>query len=581
MWTRVRNLSAIAYFWLALSVHILVQLFAHGLYYIPLFDALSDISGVTLVVLTGLLLHVQVRAYQRTSEQLQQAHRDMEQRVEDRTTALAEANEALLYEIAERTLTENELRLGRDFAERLLATAPVIILVLDQDGCIVRFNHYMEEISGYRLNEVHTQDGVRTFVPESERERIRSCLHEVVNGRTVHEVMLLMTKTGQTREVEWTGTPLRDDKGHYLGVLALGRDVTDERSTAAQLSSLIKTTQDAVITIDRQGRIVLFNPAAENIFGYGVAEVRGQPVSLLMPEPYASEHPGYIQRYEETRVPRAIGLTRTVAARRKNGEIFPIEVSVTEISVPGDTLYGAFIRDISDKVRLQERLVERERLAAIGTTAATFAHEVGNPLNSMFMATQLLERALAKNPSVEQKTMDTLRNVTKEMKRLNVLLHEFRALARRQALNVRQVSLPGLMTDLLRGEAPLYHASGVQVEADIPTDLPEVEADPEKLKQAFLNLCKNAVEAMPEGGTLTLKARQEKDAILLEIGDTGAGIAPGVQIFEPFVTTKRQGTGLGLTVVRQIVAAHKGTVTYRSTPGEGTLFTVELPVEQR
>ena len=151
-----------------------------------------------------------------------------------------------------------------------------------------------------------------------------------------------------------------------------------------------------MISIDRKGRVVLFNPAAECIFGYARGEVIGQKVNMLMAEPYATEHDEYIARYESTGEAHAIGRIRTVTAQRKNGEPFPIELSVTEIAVDQEVHYAAFIRDISEKTRLQGQLLESERLAAIGSTAAKIGHELANPLNGMSLTFQLLEQRLSK-----------------------------------------------------------------------------------------------------------------------------------------------------------------------------------------
>jgi two-component system sensor kinase FixL len=345
------------------------------------------------------------------------------------------------------------------------------------------------------------------------------------------------------------------------------------------VKSLIDTSQEAIIAINQQRQIVLFNPAAERIFGYTETEVQGQQVNILMPEPYASEHDGYIARYEQTGTPHAIGRTLSLAARRKDGQLFSIELVVTKLPRDQESWYGAFIRDISEKVRLQEQLLERERLAAIGTTAATFAHEVGNPLNSMSMAAQLLERRLSsQRDATDDKLLVPLRTFTNELKRLTLLLHEFRLLARRQDLTVQPLQVGTLVGDVLAAELPSYAESGIRVERIVPPDLPLIVADINKLRQILLNLCKNAVEAMPQGGTLTVRAYNTDDRINLEIGDTGGGIPAGIDIFAPFVTTKPQGTGLGLTVVRQIVAAHQGTITYSSEPGKGTVFRLSLPL---
>ncbi len=355
----------------------------------------------------------------------------------------------------------------------------------------------------------------------------------------------------------------------------------DWQRAEAWLHSLVQTTQDAVISIDQHGRIILFNPAAERMFGYTQAEVMGQKVNMLMPEPYAREHDSYIARYERTGEAHAIGRIRSVTARRKTGELFPIELSVTESRTEAEVRYSAFIRDISEKVQLQERLLERERLAAIGTTAATFAHEVGNPLNGMSLTAQILERRLAKRPEqVEDNIITPLRTLMSEIRRLSLLLDEFRTLARRQTLYCKPLQLAQLVTDVLTTEAPEFESAGVQVTQHVPPDLPLISADSEKLKQVLLNLCKNAVEAMPQGGTLSVRVTHVGSYLHLDISDTGVGIPDGVDIFEPFVTTKAQGTGLGLTITRQILAAHHGSLTCHSTPGQGTTFAVTLPIAQ-
>jgi PAS domain S-box-containing protein len=229
------------------------------------------------------------------------------------------------------------------------------------------------------------------------------------------------------------GKAMWDSEGNVVRAVGSHADITEHKRTEAWLRSLVETTQDAVISIDQAGLMDQFNPAAERIFGYTRAEVYGQKVNLLMPEPYRSEHDNYITDYEHTRQARAIGRIRTVTAQRKNGEIFPIELSVTELKMDQKVRYGAFIRDISEKVRLQEQLVERERLAAVGTIAAKLAHEIGNPLNGMSMNVQLLERRLTRNDNDgDERSLGYIRNIQGEIDRLTLLLQDFRAMSRRQ-----------------------------------------------------------------------------------------------------------------------------------------------------
>jgi two-component system sensor kinase FixL len=340
---------------------------------------------------------------------------------------------------------------------------------------------------------------------------------------------------------------------------------------------LIETAQDAVIVIDRQGRIELFNPAAERIFGYTRAEVVGQSVRMLMPEPYASEHDSHLARYERTGEARAIGRTRTVTARRKNGEIFPVEISVAEIRGGNEVRYSAFIRDISEKVRLQEQLLERERLAAVGTTVAKLVHEIGNPLNGMFVATQRLQRRLSQY-TLDDTITASVRALRDQIAHLSHLLQEFRSLSRRQEFTFQPTDLVMIVRDVLAAELPFYTERQVTVEQEFALGVPVVRADGDKLRQVVCNLCKNAVEAMPAGGTLRVRVHSDGEQVILEVADTGVGIPVGVDIFEPFVTTKAEGTGLGLAIVRQIVEAHRGSLTYTSEPGQGTTFRVGLPL---
>jgi len=234
--------------------------------------------------------------------------------------------------------------------------------------------------------------------------------------------------------------------------------------------------------------------------------------------------------------------------------------------------------EIAERQKLQEQLIENSRLAAIGTTAAKIAHEIANPLNGMSLTVQRLERQLASHTSgLDEPIQTTLRRLRDEIRRLNGLLNDFRSLARREKYNFQPTALAVIAAEILAMEVENCAAKGVRVEQLFPPDLPLVQADRNKLKQALWNLCKNAVEAMPQGGTLTLHAHSSAADVILEIADTGAGVSPGVDIFEPFTTTKLSGSGLGLVVVRQVVAAHGGSITYSSEPGKGTTFRLALP----
>lgn len=229
---------------------------------------------------------------------------------------------------------------------------------------------------------------------------------------------------------------------------------------------------------------------------------------------------------------------------------------------------------------LQRELYERERLAAVGETAATLAHEIGNPLNSMYMHAQLLKRRVSRAAeSLDPKIVEGVDMLLAENKRLAGLLDDFRSLSRGSSLRSGPVHPREMLERLLVLQQPLLESASVQLHRELADELPSFEGDEDKLKQVLLNLFKNAIEAMPEGGHLTVRAAVVDGAhIVIEVQDTGVGVPEGLDVFEPFRTTKPTGTGLGLSIARRVVVAHGGSLSCSSEPGIGTTFRVELPV---
>jgi signal transduction histidine kinase len=206
-------------------------------------------------------------------------------------------------------------------------------------------------------------------------------------------------------------------------------------------------------------------------------------------------------------------------------------------------------------------------------TAAAFAHEFANELNVVGCAVQMMEKQL----SQRHENKIALQHVKIGIARLGSLLNEFQSFALAQRLRLERTQLAAAIKELLATEEPRYAARGIRVEIDVPVNLPVVMLDTQKFRQALLNLCLNAVEAMPRGGILTLRGSRTSDSVCLEVIDTGDGIPHGFDVFALFTTTKPTGTGLGLPIVRQIISSHGGTINYSSRPGAGTMFRLTLP----
>ena len=483
-----------------------------------------------------------------------------------------------------------ELRRALEFNRAVMANMAEGLYTVDTQGLVTYINPAAERLFGWSSAELlgrkmhdmtHYQHPDGRPFPASECSGLQVLQRGLILSN--HEDVFIR-KDKTFFPVIYSASPIRSD-GAIIGLVVVFRDISAQKEAEAEirrhtnwLERLIATTQDAVISIDRQARIVLFNPGAERIFGYTRNEIVGQKVNLLMAEPYATEHDGYIERYEKTGEARAIGRIRTVTAKRKNGELFPIELSVTEIEVDDDLHYAAFIRDISEKARLQAQLVENERLVAIGTTAAKIGHELANPLNGMSLTIQLLEQRLRKQSNLlDTQITSTVNRLHTEVSRLSTLLEQFRSLSRREKFDFQRTTLTALVGEAIEIEMPRYAKLGIQVECSFPSNLPTITVDINKMKQVIFNLTKNAAEAMAGGGRISIKGSASENSIVLEISDTGTGIPAGIDIFEPFFTTKPEGTGIGLSIVQQIVSAHGGSITYRSEHGKGTTFVISLP----
>jgi two-component system sensor kinase FixL len=307
---------------------------------------------------------------------------------------------------------------------------------------------------------------------------------------------------------------------------------------------------------------------------------------MLMPSPYREEHDGYLANYHASGTPKAIGRVREVQARRKDGEVFPIELSVSEARLGEQVVYSAFIRDVSERRSMEHALEEarrlaeqRERLADIGAITARIVHDLGNPLAGLSMQAQLIHRRVTRNPDRPGRDLaDAAERIVSEVRRLDDLVKDFLDFARQQRLDVRTIPLPPFLQRVIDLWEPVAAARDIALTLDVTPDCTELSADEEKLRRVLDNLVKNAVEAIDRGpGRVAVRARRADERVRLTVSDDGPGVPESVEMFKLFETTKRGGSGLGLSISKQIVVAHGGSIAFERLRPHGTAFHVELP----
>jgi len=231
----------------------------------------------------------------------------------------------------------------------------------------------------------------------------------------------------------------------------------------------------------------------------------------------------------------------------------------------------------SAKKDAEKKAQDSRSPATLRPTAALFAHEVANSLNGIFACLQLLDMKAQDQGFGDPELKSLVGSATEEIKRLGSLLKDFRSFVQPQNYDFEPTDLRKIIDEVIAEDRLLYDSVGLRLKFEFPDTLLPITLDREKIKQAILSICKNAIEAMPSGGVLTFRGYESEDRIFLEISDTGAGIPKGLEVFEPFRTTKPRSSGLGLPIVSQIISAHNGTIDYVSDLGKGTTFKIGLP----
>ncbi|MBK8085739.1 MAG: PAS domain S-box protein [Devosia sp.] len=363
------------------------------------------------------------------------------------------------------------------------------------------------------------------------------------------------------------------------------------REREAHLKSILDTVPDATVVIDTSGTMVTFNASAERQFGYTQDDVIGKNVSMLMPQPYHDQHDGYVSRYLSTGERRIIGIDRVVVGRRKDGSTFPMKLAVGEMRSGDRVFFTGFIRDLTERERTaamldqaQSELARLARLNELGEMASTLAHELNQPLSAIANYVQGCRRMLEKIDEEHASRMrGALDETAKQALRAGDIIRHLREFVTRGDTEKRPEDIKALVEEAGALALVGSRERGIKSVFDFGPEDASVVADRVQIQQVLINLMRNAMEAMRDSPRreLTVSTRAiDAERMQVEVADTGPGIADDIapRLFQPFVTSKASGMGIGLSISRRIIESHGGELNVVRNRDGGATFTFTLPI---
>jgi two-component system sensor kinase FixL len=383
--------------------------------------------------------------------------------------------------------------------------------------------------------------------------------------------------------ISWFGEQLRRSR------ISDATQTQHLRAREAHLRSILNAVPDATVVIDEKGIVQSFSSAAERLFGYKESGVIGKNVSMLMPQPYRDEHDGYLHRYFATGEKRIIGIDRVVTGQRKDGSTFPMKLEVGEMQSGERRFFTGFIRDLTERQQtehqlqeLQTELARLSRLTAMGEMASTLAHEINQPLSAISNYLQgcnrLLERVEHANvPRIR----DALAETTKQTLRAGHIIRRLREFVARGETEKRPENISKLIEEASALALVGAREAGVKTVFGFANHTDTVLVDKVQIQQVLLNLMRNGIEAMQGCERRELQVTtsvSNGDKVTVSVADTGSGLSEEIaeRLFQPFMTTKPTGMGVGLSISKRIVEAHGGEMWAETNSGGGTIFRFTL-----
>jgi PAS domain S-box-containing protein len=512
-------------------------------------------------------------------------------------------------DITQRRAAEHELWESRERLRITLSSIGDAVVVTDAASGVTYVNPVAENLLGYSLAQAKSRPLGQVFniVNEYTRRAAENPVERVLReghiiGLANHTV--LIRPDGTEVPIDDSAAPIHDDTGAIGGVVLVFRNVTERRhaeKAKATLAAIIESSDDAIVSKDLNGRIVTWNAGAERLFGYSEQEVIGQPITLIIPHSHLNEETMILQRIRNG---ERIDHYETVR-QAKNGSLLDISLTVSPIRDGLGNIVGAskIARDITrrklieaalsqsqERLRqqaqeLEQQLIMSGRLVSLGEVTASMAHEFNNPLGIiMGFVEDMLSSTDPADPNYR-----ALQIIDEEAKRCRQIVRDLMEYARPRSTEFRSTSIADVIEKTLQLVQNRLYKQKIAVEKAIEPELPCIQADSPQLEQVLVNLYLNAIDAMPEGGKLSVGARMVQtdgmaQMVVVTVADTGFGIAETdlAKIFQPFFTAKkRRGMGLGLPICQRIVKNHGGRIEVKSQQEVGSTFIIYLPLEWR